>query len=412
MSPELPILHYASLGQVGGVERYLAAFLAYRSERFAVRHGVELFEREHPAFRSSLRRQAALYYPKRAGPLRLPRWPRGLRESWHRHVATLYRGGVAVIWNLLGDLEALARARAGGLPCVYFERGLAWFEDQGEGRIAEFLRGLDGALANSHAGRRVLQLGWDYAGPVDVHRNALRADAPPPRASPKRLDPGRPLRLGTLGRLLPFKGVGLALHALAELRRSGVEAELAVAGEGPLAGDLRALAARLGLSAQVRFLGALAEVEPFLEEIDVLLHPALREPCANVVPEAMARGTPVVGALVDGMGELVRHQRTGLLVPPTLPLADYARLGAHEGRMPIWVYDPLLDRLGEPRLVDPARLAGAVRELVSDPERYAGISAAALESARTDFEPRRALEALLATLFAYASKSRGAVSLR
>ena len=411
MTEELPILHYASLGQVGGVERYLAAFLGYRSERFRVRHGVELFEREHPAFRAALRRNAAVHYPKHAGPLRLPRWPHGLREAWHRHVATRYRGGVAVIWNLLGDLSALSRARAGGLPCVYFERGLAWFEDQGERRIREFLRGLDGALANSHAGRRVLQLGWDYSGPVDVHRNALRADAPAPRALAKRLDAGRPLRLGTLGRLLPFKGVGLALHALAELRGAGVDAELFVAGEGPLAGDLRALAARLGLSEHVRFLGQVAEVEPFLEELDVLLHPALREPCANVVPEAMARATPVVGALVDGMGELVHQGRTGLLVPPTLPLAEYARLGAHEGRMPIWVYDPLLDRLGEPRLVDPARLAGAVRELVADPERYARTSAAALKSARTEFEPRRALEALLETLFAYASRSHGAVSL-
>lgn len=412
MAEPLSILHYASLGQVGGVERYLSAFLAHRSTRFDVRHGVELFEREHPLFRDVLRANAdGVYYPKHAGALKIPGWPRALREGWHRHVARRYAGGVALVWNLLGDLRALERAEAGGLAKVYFERGLAWFEDQGGERIRAFLDRLDGAIANSEAGRRVLQLGWDYTGPVAVHRNALRADAAPPRTTGKRLDPSRPLVLGTLGRLLPFKGVGLAVHALAELVRDGVDARLEVAGDGPLAADLTALAARLDVAERVTLRGHLDRVEDYLEGLDVLLHPALREPCANVVPESMARGTPVVGTLVDGMGELVEQGVTGRLVPPTLPLADYEKLGAHEGRMPIWVYDPLLDRLGEPRLVDPACLAAAVRALVDDPEVYARASAACLAAVRRDFDAERCLEGLLATLHEFATSRRGAVAL-
>lgn len=402
MPTELRILHYASLGRVGGVERYLTGFLRHRSQRYRVRHGVELFEREHPFFRDVLRRETeGVFYPKTVGLVKIPRWPHGLREGYHRRVARRFAPGIGLIWNLLGDLRALERARAGGLTTVYWERGLAWFEDQGEDRIRRFLDGVDAVLANSRAGARVLQLGWGYEGPVAVCRNALRADASPPRTEPRRLPSDRPLRLGTCGRLEPFKGVALAIHAVAELVREGVDAELAVAGSGPLAGELARLVERLGLRDRVRLVGELDDVEPFYEELDLLLHPALREPCANVVPEAMARGCPVIAGAVDGMPELVADGVTGTIVRPTLPLADYARFGAHEGRMPRWVYDPGTDTLGEPRLLDPAHLAAAVRAYADAPERYAEHSAAALAAVRERFDAQARLEEVLDTLHAF-----------
>jgi len=403
MRTDLSILHYASLGQVGGVERYLTGFLGHRSQRYRVRHGVELFERECPAFREPLRRHAAgVYYPKHVGPIKIPRWPRGLREGYRRRVARQYAPGVGLIWNLLGDLKALERARAGGLTVVYWERGLGWFADQGEEKTRAFLKGIDAALANSHAGARILELGWDYVGPLTVCRNALRADAAPPRSHPRTAPADRPWRLGTCGRLVPFKGHSLALHALARLLREGVDAELEIAGTGPLEEELAALIERLGLSGRARLLGELTDTEPFFECLDLLLHPALREPCANVVPEALAHGTPVVAGAVDGMPELIEEGRTGRVLSPTLPLVDYQEFGAHRGRMPLFVYDPATDTLIEPRLVDPEALAGAVRGYVDDPERYAATSAAALDAAREHFEPTRRLEEVLDVLHGYA----------
>ena len=119
-----------------------------------------------------------------------------------------------------------------------------------------------------------------------------------------------PLLLG-LGRLHPNKGFDVLLHALVQLPG----AVLWLAGSGPLAADLEALAARLGVAGRVRFLGWRRDVAALLAAADVLVCPSRHEPLGNVVIEAWAQRTPVIAAAAAGPAALVRDGESGLVVP-------------------------------------------------------------------------------------------------
>lgn len=388
-----------NLDSIGGVERYFTSLLAHRSGR-EVRHGVLVLSRRiHPYLEPDVRARAdEVHEWKRAGGMKLPKWPAALRATHRARVARRFAPGIALFWNTLGEVEGLRAAKRGGLVTVHWERGLAWHRDRQEETAPAYLREVDAVLANSYAGKRILEDARGYSGPVQVCRNALRADARPADPRPKALDPSRPLRLGLASRLVSYKGVSLALHALAELRRRGVDATLDVTGTGPLEADLKDVAARLELGTSARFLGVVDDVGAFYDALDVLVHPAPCEPCANVIPEAMARGVPVVAALVDGNPELVVDGETGILVRQTLPLSEYPALGGHASPMPPFVYDPESDRAVEPRLVAPADLAQAVVDLTSDTAGYARASRRAIERVAAEFDAARQLEDVLARL--------------
>lgn len=125
--------------------------------------------------------------------------------------------------------------------------------------------------------------------------------------------------VGFLGRLARDKGPDLLLEALARL--SG-RPTVALAGEGPMEGELRARAAALGLSGALRFLGRLADPLPFHWAIDVLAAPSRREGLGLAALEALACGRPVAGFRAGGLVEAVASGRDGLLVPA----GDTARL--------------------------------------------------------------------------------------
>jgi glycosyltransferase involved in cell wall biosynthesis len=95
------------------------------------------------------------------------------------------------------------------------------------------------------------------------------------------------------GRLLPWKGVALALRALALLP----EWELVVCGTGPDLPRLKRLARRLGVSTRLKLLGWLPRSELLRlmrDESDVFLFPSLHDEGGWVVVEALANRLPIV----------------------------------------------------------------------------------------------------------------------
>ena len=117
-----------------------------------------------------------------------------------------------------------------------------------------------------------------------------------------------------VGRLVALKNVPVLLRALS-LVPAITRPHLVLAGEGPLLGELRATAQRLGVAAHVHFLGARDDTASLMQCADVLVLPSREEGLSNVILEAMAAGCPVVASAVGGNPELVEHSRTGLLFP-------------------------------------------------------------------------------------------------
>ena len=114
-----------------------------------------------------------------------------------------------------------------------------------------------------------------------------------------------------LSRLHEKKGLDILLQALVEL--PGCVAWLA--GDGPLEGDLKALAAKLGVAERVRFLGWRTDRGALLRAADICVLPSRYEPFGTVMLEAWAAGTPLVAAASQGPAALIADGGNGLLVP-------------------------------------------------------------------------------------------------
>jgi glycosyltransferase involved in cell wall biosynthesis len=235
-----------------------------------------------------------------------------MRRRGARHLAIAHSG----------DVHLLGRAPLGGAVARWIARSADHV-----GFVSRRLerRFLD--LADPGGVRRLE--GKTAVTPMGIDLEGLVADAP--RAELRdRLGLDRSSVL-CLGRLVPIKGVDVAIEALA-----GAEGtRLVVAGDGPERGRLEALARSRG--ADVAFLGA---VDPerraaLLAACDAAVIPSRVTPGGReeglplALVEALGAGLPVVATRTGAMDELVEDGVSGLLVPPD----DAAALGAAVERL-------------------------------------------------------------------------------
>ncbi len=121
-----------------------------------------------------------------------------------------------------------------------------------------------------------------------------------------------------VGRIEPQKGVSILLDAFARVAPALSGWSLVIVGDGP---DRDSLCARskVILGDRVAWLGRRRDVPKLMAAADLVVLPSLWEGMPNVVLEAMASGTPVIGTRVEGTEELVTSdgpERTGWLAVP------------------------------------------------------------------------------------------------
>jgi glycosyltransferase involved in cell wall biosynthesis len=122
------------------------------------------------------------------------------------------------------------------------------------------------------------------------------------------------LRLGFIGLLNPWQGVATALAAFSEVQHE-LDAEFWIAGDGPLADELRSRASALGLDARVRFLGKVpaAEASAVINQFDIALAPYTLGRNAEIGSSAIkvrdyaGCGKAVIAARLPGIVELEAH---------------------------------------------------------------------------------------------------------
>lgn len=119
--------------------------------------------------------------------------------------------------------------------------------------------------------------------------------------------------VGTVGRLAKEKNQQLLVRAMAPLLGGG--ARLLLIGDGPLRGDLAALASSLGVARQVLLTGVRTDVPAVINALDVFALSSKVEALPLVIPEAMATGRPVVSTAVGGIATVIDEGVTGFLVP-------------------------------------------------------------------------------------------------
>jgi glycosyltransferase involved in cell wall biosynthesis len=194
---------------------------------------------------------------------------------------------------------------------------------------------------------------------VTVVHNAVRADvldAATDRCGALPEATGRPVVL-TLARLDAQKGLEYLVGAAALVP----DTLFLIAGDGGERRRLEALAREKGLAERVRFLGYRDDAHQLLAACDIYVLPSLFEGLPVSVLEAMAAGKPVVATAIPGTDEAVLHGRTGLLVPPA----------------------------------DPQALAGAIRDVLSDPTLARRLGEAGRERVRQHFSAGRMVERVM-----------------
>jgi glycosyltransferase involved in cell wall biosynthesis len=127
-----------------------------------------------------------------------------------------------------------------------------------------------------------------------------------------------PLNFVFLGKINQRKGVFDLLSAFAKLdSETRKKVILTIAGTGELERAID-LAEHLQIDKQVHFIGWIdaAKRDYLLSQADVFLLPSYNEGLPMALLEAMSWGLPAIATPVGGIGEVVTHNQTGLLVEP------------------------------------------------------------------------------------------------
>ncbi len=150
---------------------------------------------------------------------------------------------------------------------------------------------------------------------VDVQRFAYRECELPGRHNA--------VRLITVGRLVPKKGVDVLLKALAQLKAQ-IPFQLWIVGDGPERERLENLAHALALGGQVVFWGwqSPEQVADLMAKSHIFVLASRTDPVTGetegtptVLLEAQARGLPVISTLHADIPFIVRAGESGILVP-------------------------------------------------------------------------------------------------
>jgi glycosyltransferase involved in cell wall biosynthesis len=247
--------------------------------------------------------------------MRLARWARkaGI-EVIHTHLTGAARTGLSV-------------ARALGIPV--FSHLHIYRADDAYRRVA--LNGRGGLVGVSRHVAAFYEESFGLpTGSVPVVLNATLAarhpDATLPRAAASaalKAELGLPAEAQTIflaGRLSEGKAQDVALHALKRLLADFPQARLVLAGVekkgSGVEARLRKLAAELGVTERVCFLGFRRDTVRLMRAADVCIVPSRFDVMPLVAVEAMSLGCCLVTSRVCGLPEIVEDGVTGLLVPP------------------------------------------------------------------------------------------------
>ncbi len=248
----------------------------------------------------------------------------GLAHLVHRVHTVLgrWRPDVVHVHGFKENLIAGIAARLLRIPIVRTHHGRGMI---GAGRLhtcierfnAAFLA--DGLIAVSRDLAESLRLSGISLKHLRVIRNGIdlsAAEISASAAAHREPSADKDFTIGTVGRLVGVKNHRCLLIAFRHVLDQIGNARLVIVGDGPLAGELKSLAAELGISERVLFAGFQRTVSTYMRSLDVFVLSSLHEGVPISLLEAMSMDVPVVCTRVGGIPEVIAHSQNGLLVEP------------------------------------------------------------------------------------------------
>jgi glycosyltransferase involved in cell wall biosynthesis len=296
--------------------------VSFHSYRYAPHPSLNIF-----GYASSMRADVSLRGAAYlVAPLALAQGWRTARRIARKYHATIMNGH----WLIPGGVTAALAAP--GLPLVISLHGTDVYvaETMAPARAAArvaFSRAGAVTACSEDLARRAIALGAEPARVevvpygVDVERFKPAVASLAERRSRLGVPRDVPL-VFAVGRLVKKKGFEYLIDAVPAItaRRPAV---VAIGGEGDLDAELRTRAEQSGAAGSIRFLGRVPQhdVAEYLAAADVVVVPSIRDDAGNVdglpnvVMEALASGTPLVTTKAGGIGAVVTHGQTALVVP-------------------------------------------------------------------------------------------------
>lgn len=151
---------------------------------------------------------------------------------------------------------------------------------------------------------------------VTVHSAVAldRASMPPVQRSALGVSENAPF-IFSAGSLVDHKDHENLILAFAQVKKTLPNAQLGIAGKGPLLSRLQQLCVRLNIIDSVFFFGYRADAPGIMRAADVYVSSSWSEGLGTSILEAMAAGVPVVATAAGGADEMVLPGKTGYLVP-------------------------------------------------------------------------------------------------
>jgi glycosyltransferase involved in cell wall biosynthesis len=221
------------------------------------------------------------------------------KSDWWGWLLRKHRPNLSLVttlhgWVTMGNFRVRLYYQMGKLPLYFFDQ----------------IIGVNGEIVRS-----LRRIGVPQEKMVIIH-NAI--DSNIYRRQAAKHNDGEKWTIGYIGRLSNEKGVEDLIQAFVKLSKDERIGKLLIAGEGPRFEDLRLLVSELNLFNQVEFLGYV-DSKAFFSRVDIFVNPTLREGLPNTILESMSMQTAVIATKVGGVGDLLKHGQTGLIIPTRNP---------------------------------------------------------------------------------------------
>ncbi len=230
-----------------------------------------------------------------------------------------------IVLNLNKDIRVAGiAAKLANIPVIIARNGIQLFSDKWKHKMT--IKLVDGIITNSESIRKAYnQFSWMDKNKTTVIYNGLSLKRNIDSLDLKTIwnVPGNHLVFVAAGRLTRQKGFDLLIEAAKILKDNKRPFTILIAGTGK---DRKSLQKKINLNqlSNVKLIGFQNNLLSILKAADYVIMPSRQEGMPNVVMESMALGKSVLAAKVNGVSELMDHNKTGFIFEPmeVKPIVD------------------------------------------------------------------------------------------